>query len=118
MEEKPSPPDTIPKYIREGLQRQDAETLCDIIDYASLLKEHQTGLQPEEIEEKAGEEIVETEDEQGYHVVVKKIPCGKDACSSCPHGPYVYHVRRTSGGGLDWDYQGSADDYLNDSSEV
>lgn len=114
MEEKPSPPDTVPKYIREGIEKQDVETLRDIIEYASLMEEWHTNLQSEEIDEETGEDevIVETEGKQGYTEVVKMIPCGKDACSSCPHGPYVYHVRRTPGGGLDWDYQGSADEYF------
>lgn len=35
---KPAPPDTLPKYIVEGLQKQDSETLRAVAHYAQELR--------------------------------------------------------------------------------
>ena len=42
MNSQPEPPDTIPKYLYEGLEKQDAETLKDVITYAEELIEYRT----------------------------------------------------------------------------
>ena len=105
MSELPEHPSTLPKYMYEGLQKQDVETLEDVVEYSQELIDHLT--EPPEVELGEGEEIVEKEEQDGYTKVIKKVPCGKD-CSGCPHGPYVYHVRRT-GSGLDWEYEGSVE---------
>ena len=107
MNSQPEPPDTIPKYIYEGLEKQDVATLEDVISYAEELIDYRTQ-PPEEVDADEDEEIVEKEKRNGYTRVVKKVPCGKD-CSGCPHGPYVYHVSR-SGNGLDWEYIGPVAD--------
>jgi len=103
MSSPPTPSENIPKYLREGIPKQDVETLEDVISYAEELIEYRTQ-PPEEVEADEDEEIVEKEKRGGYTKVVKKVLCGKD-CSGCPHGPYVYHVSR-SGSGLDWEYKG------------
>lgn len=41
-----------------------------------------------------GERVKEVEQSSRGTKVVKKVPCGKDNCSSCPHGPHVYYYRR------------------------
>ncbi|MFB6284280.1 MAG: hypothetical protein ABEK59_10180 [Halobacteria archaeon] len=93
----------IPSDIQDGLDRQDTETLETIIEYCRELIEEQ--LQAPEVEEESeGEEIVEKDKKERYTEVVKKVPCGKD-CSGCPHGPYLYHVRR-EGKKLEWEYKG------------
>jgi hypothetical protein len=107
MPEKPEPSDEIPKYIREGLEKQDIDTLEEVIRYSRELVEYLTE-PPEEVKADENEELVEKERRSGYTKVVKKVPCGKD-CSGCPHGPYVYHVSR-SGDGLDWDYIGPVEE--------
>lgn len=38
MPTMPTPPDSLPKYLVEGLQKQDAETLNDIETYAQELR--------------------------------------------------------------------------------
>jgi hypothetical protein len=104
MSEPPEPPEEIPKYIREGLEKQDIDTLEKVIRYSRELVEYLTE-PPEKVEADEDEEPVEKERRSVYTKVVKKVSCGKD-CSGYPHGPHVYHVSR-SGDGLDWEYIGS-----------
>ncbi len=89
-----SPPETIPTYVAEGVLRQDTETLHDIREYVDELLEHREQQSPE-VEDVVGEdeEIVEMRDaEDRGTVVLKLIPCGKESCGSCPHGPYAYRA--------------------------
>jgi hypothetical protein len=103
MSNLPEHPEEIPKYIREGLEKQDVGTLEEVIQYSRELVEYLT--EPPEVEPDEDEELLEKEERSGYTKVVKKVPCGKD-CSGCPHGPYVYHVSRSGGGTVDWEYIG------------
>lgn len=105
MVEKPTPPDAIPKYIHEGMAKQDNRTLRQIIQYAEALIEYHDS---QEIEASDSEEIVDKEETSEGTVVIKKVPCGKDNCSSCPHGPYKYLAKR-QGDKVTWDYQGPAE---------
>ncbi|MFC6838362.1 hypothetical protein [Halomarina ordinaria] len=106
--EKPDPPTSIPKYIREGIDRQDTGTLEDIIEYCHARIDWQTrDVETDELAE-ADEEVVDVDgDEKRGTIVTKKIPCGKD-CSGCPHGPYQYRVTRR-GDTLKWEYLGKVD---------
>lgn len=110
MATPPRAPESVPKYVRDGLDRQDQETLQDVIAYCEqrieyLKAEADRDLNEDELKDE-GEEIVEVEEGDGGTRVVKKVPCGKDNCSTCPHGPYLYLVRR-QGGSVVWDYQGA-----------
>ncbi|MDY7081137.1 MAG: hypothetical protein SXQ77_01710, partial [Halobacteria archaeon] len=105
----PEPPEGVPNYIADGLQRQDVESLEEVIEYSNELIEYLEQPPDEEIETKDGEKIIEKTQKKGYTRVVKKQQCGKENCNKCPHGPYVWHVKRR-GDKLDWDYQGSVDD--------
>lgn len=91
MESKPVPPDTLPKYMTEGLDKQDDKTLRDVIAHCEALLEYREEQEPE-IPDDA--ERVEDEDEDGKGVVVKKkVTCGKDSCHCADgekHGPYLY----------------------------
>lgn len=98
-------PPNIPKYLGDGLRKQNYETLLDIQMYVDELIYWQEE-PPDEIEFDDDEEEVDVTPESGYTRVIKRVPCGKD-CNGCPHGPYVYHVRR-SGGKLVWEYAGKA----------
>ncbi len=104
MPDPPEPPEEIPKYIHEGLEKQDVDTLEEVIQYSRELIEYLTE-PPEEVEADEDEELLEKEERSGYTKVVKKVPCGKE-CSGCPHGPYVYHISRSGGGTVDWEYIG------------
>jgi len=105
---EPPPPELIPNYIVEGIDRQDQATLHAIEEYARQRREYlaaleQQALNKEELTDE-GEELVDVEDDKSGTVVVKKVPCGKN-CNGCPHGPYKYVVSR-EGDSLNWDYRG------------
>ncbi len=102
------PPNGVPKTIIKGMQRQDEETLVDLIAYAKDLIDH-LERPPDELADE-GEEVVATEDvedRENWTRVVKRVPCGKN-CSGCPHGPYLYLVRRKNVDKLEWRYVGKA----------
>lgn len=54
--ERPTAPSSLPKYLREGLDKQDAETLRDIAEFASQLASYREQLAAEELEEEAVDE--------------------------------------------------------------
>lgn len=103
---KPIPPESIPKYVREGVENQDVSTLREIGMWAEELADYREQ-RPIEIEE--DEKLVEVgEDEESAGTrVIKKVPCGKE-CNGCPHGPYEYRAKR-QGKDLDWEYIGPVD---------
>ncbi len=106
--QEPTPPESLPKYIAEGLPKQSRETLVDTLAYVEDLIEWYD--RPVEIDAShldSGEELVEAKQSGKGTQVVKKVPCGKE-CNGCPHGPYEYRVYR-DGGSLVWDYIGSYD---------
>ncbi len=109
---EPTPDESIPAYIVDGLDRQDTATLAAIEQYARERREYLAALEAQDLDEDeladAGEEVIDVDEQDGGAVVIKKVPCGKD-CGGCPHGPYKYVVRR-DGDSLDWDYRGPADD--------
>ncbi|MFC6943249.1 hypothetical protein ACFQE8_25385 [Salinirubellus sp. GCM10025818] len=51
--DEPDPPDSAPKYIVEGLNKQDADTLHELADYAKRLAEWRTAQAAAELEEEA-----------------------------------------------------------------
>jgi hypothetical protein len=94
--ETPDVPDDVPKYVADGLERQDSETLREIQDYvAELIEWQQREVEPEEVADD-DEEIVGVEEHERGTVVSKMVPCGKD-CEGCPHGPYEYLAYRDGG---------------------
>lgn len=105
---EPVAPESIPKYIRDGIERQEVSTLRELATWAKDLAEYRE-LRPIEVDD--GEELVEVNEENDDAVgtkVVKKVPCGKD-CGGCPHGPYEYRVHR-DGKQLAWEYIGPVTD--------
>jgi hypothetical protein len=107
---EPEPGDSIPAYVVDGIDRQDAATLEAIAEYARARREYLDALESRELAKDDladdGEEVVDIEDSDGGTVVIKKVPCGKE-CDGCPHGPYKYVVQR-DGDSLNWDYKGPA----------
>jgi hypothetical protein len=103
----PSYPSSLPKYIGEGLQKQDVATLETVRSYVDQLI-NWLEEPPSDSELTGNGRQLSTQQRDGYTRVVKRIPCGKD-CGGCPHGPYEYHVRRTSSK-LDWEYIGRVSD--------
>lgn len=106
IDNPPPAPDQIPQYIVDGMHRQGPRSLAAIEEYARTLQVAIEKQDDEPIEEDeladANEKVVDVEEKGGWTYVKKKIPCGKD-CKGCPHGPYMYRVKR-EGGKLKWDY--------------
>ena len=103
---KPSAPASVPKYVREGVEAQDTPTLREIAAWCEELADYR---EQRSIEVDDEEELVDVEngggDESVGTTVIKKVPCGKENCSTCPHGPYEYRVYRV-GKDLKWEYIG------------
>lgn len=101
--EPPSAPEELPKYIAEGLPKQDIETLDAVIDYAEALIEYQSHPPtPEELPETA-EPVSDTDSEQTGTVVKEWVKCGDETCRCTSgnqadmHGPYKYRYYRSDG---------------------
>ncbi|WP_336336896.1 DUF6788 family protein [Haloarcula brevis] len=125
---EPVPSDRIPKYVREGLDRQDALTLLDIASYCEELAEHKRHAVSEDDIDKEGvegvtpvdededfdvEDIIDEEDDpeaaRKGSVVVRRTKCGSDCkCNNgTGHGPYAYLVW-SENGSQKWKYVGKA----------
>lgn len=108
---QPSPPDSLPQYLTEGIPKQNDEDLRAIQDWIDELLEYRQDISMEEIEVGEDESVEAVEESSDGTVVIKKVTCGKDGCK-CQrgelHGPYKYIVRR-QGDSLDWSYDGPVD---------
>ncbi|MBP1924105.1 MULTISPECIES: DUF6788 family protein [Halorubrum] len=101
--EQPSPPASLPKYLAEGLPKQDTETLHEIRNYVEALIEYRDqSVDTDELPEAA--EPVDESDSAGIGTVVKeKVTCGDDSCKCASgnpadmHGPYLYRYYRENG---------------------
>jgi hypothetical protein len=101
--EQPTVPDSLPKYLAEGLPKQDTETLREIQTYVEALIEYRT--QPVEADElpETAALIDESGESQKGTVVKEKVKCGDDSCKCANgnpevmHGPYLYRYYREDG---------------------
>jgi len=107
--DQPQPPESVPKYITEGVPKQDDTTLRELQSWIDDLIEYRSDISAEDIEVSEEESLEAVDDSGETTTVIKKVPCGKDACSTCPHGPYRYEVHR-EGGKLIWEYEGAVDE--------
>jgi len=100
---RPSPPSSLPKYLAEGLPKQDTETLRDVQSYVDALTEYRDRpVTEDELPETANP--VEYSDDVKKGIVRKeRVKCGDDNCrciSGDPqdmHGPYLYRYYREDG---------------------
>jgi hypothetical protein len=109
--EEPTPSDSLPKYLADGIPKQDTETLRDLHAYVETLIEYRE--QPvgeDELPDTA--EPVDDTDTSGKGTVVKeKVKCGDDSCKCASgnpadmHGPYLYRYYR-DGGAMKSEYIG------------
>jgi len=109
----PIAPDTLPKYLAEGLPKQDTETLEDVAEFVDALLEHRH--QPVDVEElPADAEPVEQDDGGNGTLVKERVKCGDDSCKCTSgnaadmHGPYLYRYYRENGQ-LTSEYVGKAE---------
>lgn len=110
MSEAPDPPASLPKYLAEGLPKQDMETLRDAREYIDALLEYRE--QPVETDELPDTTEPVDRDDGGKGTVVKeKVRCGDESCKCASgnpedrHGPYLYRYYR-EGGKLKSEYVG------------
>ena len=90
----PAPPANIPTDVAESVAELDDGQLRATAEYIQDLLDGRQQLSAE-IETQDDEEIVEITEHDGYTAIVKRQPC-TTGCDDCPHGPYLYHVRRES----------------------
>jgi len=107
--DQPQSPASLPKYIAEGVPKQGDTTLRELQSWIDELIEYRNDISPDEIEVGDEESLEEVDDTGETTTVIKKVPCGKESCSTCPHGPYRYEVHR-DGGSLVWEYEGAVNE--------
>jgi hypothetical protein len=97
----PDAPDSLPKYLADGLPKQDTETLEDVRDFVDALLDYRRGeVPPSDLPDDA--DPVDTDDDGGRGTLVKeKVTCGDETCSCMDggekHGPYLYRYYRVDG---------------------
>jgi hypothetical protein len=102
-----TPPDSLPKYLSEGLPKQDVETLKDTVEFVEALIERKE--KPVEAAELPADADVVDDTAEGY-VVEELVKCGKDGCRCASgaetdmHGPYKYRYYRDDDGTLRKEY--------------
>lgn len=97
----------IPKYISEGLNRQPEPIISDIVIYTEELIEYVNQPPSNTNDELTNEreQLLDSKEGDKWTQVQKEVDCGKQ-CSGCPHGPYLYLVRRVTPSKLEWKYIG------------
>lgn len=97
-ENTPTAPESLPKYLSEGMEKQNNETLHDVIAFAEeLIEYNQRPVDPDDLPDEA--EPVEDSDGKGT-VVKEKVKCGDETCHCADgkkHGPYLYRYYREQG---------------------
>ena len=79
MTDPPTTPDTLPKYLAEGIPKQDDQTLEDIRAFVdTLLKYRQQTVDPAEPPDSA--DPVDTESNTAGTIVAETVTCGDDSC--------------------------------------
>ena len=96
----PQPPESLPKYLADGVPKQDNATLRDLHTYVDELLEYRVQATVENIP--ADEDDIVEDKNDGDGVVVKeKVRCGDDSCHCADggelHGPYLYRYLYKNG---------------------
>lgn len=93
---QPSAPPSLPKYMAEGLPKQDDETLRDIQKFIDeLLEARRKEITTEELPDTA--EPVDDGNSGKGTLVKEKVKCGDKTCHCADgdlHGPYLYRYFR------------------------
>ena len=109
-QDPPAPPGQLPKYLAEGLPKQDSETLSTTREYIEeLLAWRERPVEEDDLPE-AAEPVDASTHGQGT-VVEEMVTCGDESCKCLidgdKHGPYLYRYYR-EGGTLTSEYLGKA----------
>lgn len=108
----PSVPSGVPASLSAKLVDLNEGQLRAVAGFVQRLIDRRHPIS-EDIEPQEGEEIVRVEEGEYYTTVLKRQPCA-DGCEDCPHGLYLYHVRRESHPDgaemLNWSYIGQIEE--------
>jgi hypothetical protein len=109
---QPNAPGLLPKYLADGLPKQDIETLEAAREYIDELIEWQDRpVEPADLPDDA-EPVEDSDDSQQGTIVEQYRTCGDETCHCLTggekHGPYKYRYWREDGG-LTSEYVGKAD---------
>lgn len=108
---EPKAPDSLPKYLAEGIPKQSDSTLKDLEQYVAELREYRDKeVTPDDLPENA--EQVEDGDTGSEGTLVKEyVTCGDESCGCMDggdkHGPYRYRYFYKNGS-LTSEYVGKA----------
>lgn len=108
MPSRPPAPESLPKYITEGVPKQDNKLLHELSAWIEELLDHREEQLTAEIE--ADDTIESVEHTDDGTIITKKQLCGKDNCKCTKgdlHGPYKWKVTYENGE-TNWDYRGKA----------
>ena len=104
----PSAPPSLPKYLAEGLPKQDVEALSDAREFIDELIEWKQRPVDEDDLPDSAEPVDGKSDERTGTVVMEKVTCGDESCKCMTdgekHGPYKYRYYRTDDGTLTSEY--------------
>jgi hypothetical protein len=107
IETPPTAPPSLPKYLAEGLPKQNVEALSDACEYIDdLIEWKQRSVEDDDLPDSA--EPVDDEDTERGTVVMERVTCGDETCKCMTkgekHGPYKYRYYRTDDGTLTSEY--------------
>ena len=110
---EPVAPDSLPKYLDEGLLKQDRETLEDLQDYVEALLNYRGLVDEQPIEKEDLPDDAELVEETPKGSIMSEYrTCGDESCHCMndgeKHGPYRYRVYR-EGESVKKEYLGKAD---------
>jgi hypothetical protein len=96
---EPTAPDSLPKYLAEGLPKQDDETLDDVQAYVEALLNYRELLAEKPIgEEDLPEDSEIVEEGPKGTILYEYRTCGDESCHCMSggkkHGPYRYRAYR------------------------
>ena len=108
--EPPTAPESLPKYLRDGLPNQSVERLVDAREFIDeLIEWQQRPVADEDLPDEA-EPIDDEDDSRSGTVVMEKVTCGDETCKCMTegkkHGPYKYRYYRKDDGTLTSEYIG------------
>lgn len=114
--QEPTAPQSLPKYLAEGIPKQDDETLEDIREYVTdLLEYRDQAVASEDLPDDANP-VEDTPDDstesQDGTIVEQTVTCGDESCHCAdgePHGPYLYRYYYADGT-LNSEYLGKPQD--------
>ena len=107
-ETPPTAPPSLPKYLAEGLLKQNVAALSDTREYLDeLIEWKQRPVENDDLPQAAEPIGAESDGREGT-VVMEKVTCGDETCKCMTegekHGPYKYRYYRTSDGTLTSEY--------------